>query len=88
MGTLSGMLTAGNNYTLYINQEQYPFDEAATVSGAGSQTVDFDDEYRFVVGTPAVSAAPEPSVWALLIAGVGLSGFALRGGRRRGWAMA
>ena len=35
-----------------------------------------------------ISAAPEPSAWALLIAGVGLSGLALRLGRRRGWAMA
>ena len=32
----------------------------------------------------AVSAAPEPSTWALMITGVGLSGVMLRFGRRRG----
>ncbi len=34
------------------------------------------------------SAAPEPSAWALLIAGIGVSGLALRLRLRRGWAMA
>ena len=33
--------------------------------------------------TPPVSGAPEPSTWALMIAGVGLIGSALRFGRRR-----
>ena len=32
----------------------------------------------------AVSAAPEPSVWVLMIAGIGMIGAALRHGRRRG----
>ena len=36
-----------------------------------------------VYGDPAVSAAPEPSVWALLIAGVAMVGAALRSGRKR-----
>ena len=35
----------------------------------------------------AVSAAPEPSTWALMIAGLGAIGLAFRqGGRRRGFA--
>jgi hypothetical protein len=38
-------------------------------------------------GDSAVSAAPEPSTWLLMIAGVGLIGSALRFGRRRGWTM-
>ena len=33
---------------------------------------------------PSVSSAPEPSTWALMIAGVGLAGAALRLGRRSG----
>ncbi len=36
------------------------------------------------VTIPAVSAAPEPSTWALMIAGVGMVGAALRFGRRVG----
>jgi hypothetical protein len=44
--------------------------------------------YLFGTVTPAgTSAAPEPSSWALMIAGVGLIGGALRFGRRRGWVM-
>jgi hypothetical protein len=31
----------------------------------------------------AVSAVPEPSVWALMIAGIGMVGMALRLGRKR-----
>ena len=87
-GTLTGLLIGGDAYRVKINQGQYPYYEAPTVSGSGSQTVTFDDRFSFTVGTPAVSAAPEPSGWALLLAGVGLSGFALRLAGRRRWAAA
>ena len=50
-----------------------------------------DEQFVFtdtqVVSVPEgnpVSAAPEPSTWALMIAGVGLAGAALRFGRRTG----
>ena len=36
----------------------------------------------------AISAVPEPSIWATLIAGLGLTGFALRRRPRRGLALA
>jgi hypothetical protein len=37
--------------------------------------------------TLTVSTAPEPAAWALMIAGVGLVGGALRLGRRQGWSL-
>ena len=45
-----------------------------------------DDNFVLVseVESGATSAAPEPSTWALMLAGVGLAGFALRSRRRTG----
>ena len=67
---------------------------------AGTQTLDVDGKYTpstkhptgvydgTVQFSPTVSAAPEPSTWMLMIAGVALTGGALRYSRRNGWASA
>jgi len=60
--------------------------------GGAVQSGNFDSvtsENRFLFGTvtPAMSAAPEPSNWALMIVGMGLLGTGLRFARRRDWAM-
>ena len=82
-GTLVGMLTAGVQYRLDISQGQYPYYEAATVSGVRSQTVGFDDEYSFAAGALAGAAAPAPACWGFTIFGGGVWGAGLRRGRRR-----
>ena len=46
-----------------------------------------DDVFSDNTGSFTISvgeAAPEPSTWALMIAGLGVVGVALRSGRRRG----
>lgn len=45
-------------------------------SNPGLENISFD-------ASDAVSAAPEPGVWALMFAGVAMMGIALRAGRRR-----
>lgn len=48
----------------------------------GRELIDFDTFHVSVTGPPdSVSAAPEPSVWLLMIAGVGLMGLLFRGRR-------
>ncbi len=50
-----------------------------TATGTGSFTVNATPE--------SVSAAPEPSTWAFMIAGLAMVGGMLRLGRRNGWSM-
>jgi hypothetical protein len=59
----------------------------------GTQTLDVVGTYNGKSGSysgtvqfTAVSAAPEPATWSLMIAGVALVGGALRLGRRNGWS--
>jgi hypothetical protein len=62
--------------------------------GPGVQTLVVEGTYNSKVGGSyagtvqfnAVSAAPEPATWSLMIAGVALVGGALRLGRRNGWS--
>ena len=65
---------------------------------AGTQTLDVSGTFTSSSKHPTgvydgtvqftASAAPEPSTWMLMIAGVALTGGALRYGRRNGWASA
>jgi hypothetical protein len=47
-------------------------------SGNGAPPYGYGFEQLTVTSTPSVSAAPEPSAWALMIAGLALIGVALR----------
>ena len=63
----------GGSFSLGTSQETY----------GGAATFHFADTTN-PNPQASVSAAPEPSIWALLVAGVGLVGFVLR--RRKHWA--
>ena len=76
-GSSSALLDAGD-YRLGASTE---FGDFAFQNGVGTTTGNHDEAYAFNIA--AVSAAPEPGVWALMIAGLGLMGVALRLGRRR-----
>lgn len=80
-GSSSTRLASGS-YRLGASTEYGDF---AFQQGAGTTTGNHDETYAFNIA--AVSAAPEPGVWALMIAGLGLMGAALRFGRRRQGAM-
>ena len=51
---------------------------AGAQNGAMSATGQLRVLYRYMPGTGGAPAAPEPSTWALMFAGVGLAGVALR----------
>ncbi len=68
-GALSFLLDPGS-YTFNAYTE---VGDDAYASGGVSAFGDHDEYYTF-----NISAAPEPASWALMIAGVGLAGFALR----------
>ena len=62
----------------------FDFDlSAAPVNTVYFGSTDYSFEFDNIAAT-TVSAAPEPSSWALMIAGVGLIGATLRWGRRQG----
>ncbi len=76
-GTLSQLLDPGT-YTLYLNTadgDDVMASGVASVSGSHEETYDF-----------AISPAPEPGLWALMLTSVGLAGLRLR--RRRGLTLA
>ena len=60
---------------------------ALSFTGTGPTSGDIDTALDQVT-INSVSAAPEPSTWALLIAGLAIAGGALRTTRRHGWAIA
>ena len=53
-----------------------------TISGSGIDNT-FYDNVAYGVAPAAVSAAPEPGAWALILGGVGAMGLALRSRRRQ-----
>jgi hypothetical protein len=66
------------------------FDEFAfrgiTESTADIASVEFGGDYLLLAGSPngaVVSGVPEPSIWAMMLAGVAFMGAALRLGRKR-----
>ncbi len=74
-------LTALNSPTNMLYQT-YTYD---FIAGATKQTLQFASQvrnpYGVVIDDVSIRAVPEPGVWALLIAGFGMTGFAMR--RRR-----
>ena len=67
---------------------------AAAIGLAGAaHAATYDFSYLSTSGpitldiTEVGSAVPEPSLWALMIAGVGMVGGMFRIGRRQGWAL-
>ena len=92
--TLNGPLSAISTVNLLPNVV-YTVTLVATASGAGQAygQAMVDPQFTLPAGAPGVlaysdgvlpsEAAPEPEAWALMLAGVALTGAALRGGRRR-----
>lgn len=81
--------TAGDSAILYFNslsappRLRYSFsDDSESSYGAGyllpAVASGQGDNLQFFISSADVSAAPEPSTWALLMSGVGLCGLALR----------
>ena len=63
-------------------------EQALTIDGSFTPTAAYSSgSYDGTVEFTAVSAAPEPSTWALMIAGVAMIGAMLRYGRRGGLAV-
>ena len=77
-GSADLSLAAGN----YIFGASTEVGDFAYQSGIGSSSGSHNEDFAFDI----TSAAPEPSTWALMIAGVSLAGGALRFARRSGSA--
>ena len=74
-GTFVGQLVAGQQYTVTLNGN-------ANVSSAGVTSGDVSGQFDWRITEQITGAsAPEPSTWALLLSGFGMTGALLR--RRR-----
>jgi hypothetical protein len=71
-GATDFTLAAGDNYELYFSGNA-DTDHVAYLEGVGSVTGDDTSVYRFTVGN-----VPEPATWALMVAGFGGVGAAMR----------
>lgn len=87
-----GSALDGTDFLLYLNSFKAPRDLgtsfADTGSGAGYLLTGFQsngayDSISFDLTSVAVSAAPEPGVWVLLLSAIGLTGSILRRRLRR-----
>ena len=71
-------LKNGSSYFFAANAFTTPgYYTSISMPGAAAATAQFSTQI-----IRAVSAAPEPAAWTLMIAGIGLAGYALRGSRR------
>lgn len=77
-GSLTASLSNLGKYRLSINSDYGSFGGLVTQTGVGAKSGSRDDIYHFSIVNTAV---PEPMTWALMIAGFGMTGAALR--RRR-----
>ena len=89
-GTFDSPQTGTATYTLTPGAYEFGattnLGDLAFTPGAGTASGAHAEHYDFNLA--AVSAAPEPNVWALSIAGVAMMGGALRARRRRGAILA
>ena len=67
-------------------QFDFPYPQGGSVQPGNFDSITSESRYLYGVVTPETSGVPEPSNWALMIAGAGLLGTGLRFARRRGWA--
>ena len=82
-GGLSFSTTSGVTYNLYYNAGVYRVSDSIT-DPSGSGPITNDSPVTLAV---EVVAVPEPSAWALMLAGLGVGGAILRYGRRRAGAI-
>lgn len=77
------LFSAGNSSTFHSVNTAYFTGPLTFLFGNGGQGAVAVDNIKVDVRAAATTAVPEPSQWALMIAGFGLAGSALRGVRRR-----
>ena len=87
-GNVVATVTSGSSPTFFGATSNVPFDELSVsvpfTSSSGTYFYPALDNLSYGAIGPAVSAAPEPSTWALVIAGIAMLGGMLRFTRRRG----
>jgi hypothetical protein len=82
-GVAGEMAGTGSSATFFsVNDAQHMFFSFGTgtwgSAASGSKTSDFGYSHSYTLAGAPVSAAPEPTMWALMIMGVGMAGAALR----------